>query len=967
MNDSDQLFSPASRPVSVDRRIFSDSVTDVRLPAVTNVSPIPVISGRRRRTAYSQRRNCCSVRYRYLKQVNLVCSDVHSLSPGDSSLSLFIVNACSLAKNNNFQLLQTEILALDVDVVAVSESWLKSKHLDALFSIPGYHLYRLDRVGCRGGGVCVYVKDCLLSSVVYTSSHIQCLCLKHEILWLKICKCGINYILGTLYHPPRPAYNVNSFLDRLSSDIDEIMSLHSDSILYLTGDLNRLPVVKLASDNGLTQVVTDCTRGSSVLDMFLTNRPDTVNVTVAKTAVKTDHRALLVNVAAISSSVHDGISFSSQTSKRRVSFYDIREQNIVSLFKAVSECDWSSVFKETDIDIAYQSFLDKVKCYIDQCIPCHFVTVSNSTPPYVTPLVKCLLRKRNKLMRKGLKMKADTLTAKIGKLIKDFRSNCLLNVDSSSSSKLWKIVNSARGHVKVRNPLLVDNKLVDPNELNQYFAGIATDNEYDCDSVNDIIESVSSHNQSQTQNTPCTPVALYDVQNMLRKCKKTAPGLDNVPYWFFRECWFLVAPVVTYLFNLSLRSGCPPVHWKKSVISPVPKTAKPSSFSDLRPISVTPILSRLFERCLVRNYILPFIPEDDLQDQFAYRFTGSTTSALINTFHHITHMLDDNDFVRCIFVDYSKAFDCVDHLLLFKKLLKLPLKSNVILWLMNFLQSRSQAVMCNGQLSDFLFINRSIVQGSGVGPVLFIIFAADLRTLSTLNIVSKYADDTTLISPQNADICITAEFSNLVTWSECNKLAINFSKTKELVFRKPCVRSLILPDCITGVERVDEFKLLGVLVTSSLSMDRYIDVILSIVTQRFYLLSQLKSQGLSINVLNILFHALIVSRIVYALPAFSGFLSEYNRSRINSIFKKGRKWRITDLSFNIEELIESSDQDLFRKVQNSFHCLSPLLPPSNPANDRFNLRPRGHDLSLPSFKKALFKNSFIIRALYKYK
>ena len=63
-----------------------------------------------------------------------------------------------------------------------------------------------------------------------------------------------------------------------------------------------------------------------------------------------------------------------------------------------------------------------------------------------------------------------------------------------------------------------------------------------------------------------------------------------------------------------------------------------------------------------------------LEDQFSYRFTGSTTAALVNTFHHITHMLEDTDFVRCIFVDYSKAFDCIDHLLLFEKLLKLHLK-----------------------------------------------------------------------------------------------------------------------------------------------------------------------------------------------------------------------------------------------------------------------------------------------------
>jgi len=100
------------------------------------------------------------------------------------------------------------------------------------------------------------------------------------------------------------------------------------------------------------------------------------------------------------------------------------------------------------------------------------------------------------------------------------------------------------------------------------------------------------------------------------------------------------------------------------------------------------------------------------------------------------------------------------------------------------------------------------------------------------------------------------------------------------------------------------------------------DFILSVVTQRFYLLSQLKKQRLSIYVLNISFHALIVSRIVYALTALSGFLSEYN----HSVFRKGRKWCITDLSFNIEELIEDTGYDLFKKVQNHIHCLSSLRP-----------------------------------------
>jgi len=80
------------------------------------------------------------------------------------------------------------------------------------------------------------------------------------------------------------------------------------------------------------------------------------------------------------------------------------------------------------------------------------------------------------------------------------------------------------------------------------------------------------------------------------------------------------------------------------------------------------------------------------------------------------------------------------------------------------------------------------------------------------------------------------------------------------------------------------------------------------------------------------------------------------------VFRKGRNWHITDLSFNIEELIEASDYDLFNKVRNRIHRLSSLLPPSNPANYMFNLRPRGHNLSLPSVEKVLF-----VRAIFKYK
>jgi len=122
----------------------------------------------------------------------------------------------------------------------------------------------------------------------------------------------------------------------------------------------------------------------------------------------------------------------------------------------------------------------------------------------------------------------------------------------------------------------------------------------------------------------------------------------------------------------------------------------------------------------------------------------------------------------------------------------------------------------------------------------------------------------------------------LVNWSKCNKLAINLTKTNELVFRKPSVISLGLPDCISDVRRVDECRLLGVLVTSFSLMDRCVDYILSVVTEPVCLLGQMMNQDLGWNVLNVLFHASVVSHIVYALPAVSGIFVWVQPFRINN-------------------------------------------------------------------------------------
>ena len=110
-----------------------------------------------------------------------------------------------------------------------------------------------------------------------------------------------------------------------------------------------------------------------------------------------------------------------------------------------------------------------------------------------------------------------------------------------------------------------------------------------------------------------------------------------------------------------------PEQWKRSVITPVPKVSRPMSISQFRPISVTPILSHLAEKLVVRNWLFPAIESTVIADQFAFKPTGSTTCTLTFFMHHVTRLLEDNSYVRCLLIDFSKAFDVVDHGILVSK------------------------------------------------------------------------------------------------------------------------------------------------------------------------------------------------------------------------------------------------------------------------------------------------------------
>ena len=184
--------------------------------------------------------------------------------------------------------------------------------------------------------------------------------------------------------------------------------------------------------------------------------------------------------------------------------------------------------------------------------------------------------------------------------------------------------------------------------------------------------------------------------------------------------------------------------------------------------------------------------------------------------------------------------------------------------------------------------------------------------------------------PANTDVSAENELSNIIAWSVVNKLALNLLKTKEIVFHRPHPSKYCLPPPLSGIERVSSVKLLGVHLTDSLSMDEHVRQTISVCNQRLYTLCQLKRRQrlrLPLNCLNLVFDSLIMYRLMYASPSWSGYLNVECVRTIQKLFTKSVKWGVTSKNYQAADIFDVRDEKLFSAMCNwSNHCLHHLLP-----------------------------------------
>jgi len=264
------------------------------------------------------------------------------------------------------------------------------------------------------------------------------------------------------------------------------------------------------------------------------------------------------------------------------------------------------------------------------------------------------------------------------------------------------------------------------------------------------------------------PFSANFITTVLARIRSTFRGPEIIPFWFYRMCAAELGPVVARLINFSLQ--------QRIVCSQLGKLHTLLQFQKFHILQGLAIwdqyLSSLFWLVQLKSLLTAYLMGSIFSDQYAYKSADSTTCALADLTYQIHTSLETNQYFSCVLIDVIKAFDMVNHPVLAHKLptvLAWQVPLFLIQGIMSFLMNWMQATRVGFSfMSSLLQISRSIVWRPGFGPTLFICFAHDLKPQDTLNYLPKYADDSTLLCPQNSNVSLEQEMQHVINWAANN-------------------------------------------------------------------------------------------------------------------------------------------------------------------------------------------------------
>ena len=260
------------------------------------------------------------------------------------------------------------------------------------------------------------------------------------------------------------------------------------------------------------------------------------------------------------------------------------------------------------------------------------------------------------------------------------------------------------------------------------------------------------------------------ITSILKEFKsKTSTGHDDLSMKLLKGIISSISKPLTLIINQSFATGIFPDRLKIAKVLPLFKKGENSLLDNYRPISILPALSKLFEKVVYKQLYAYFVSKKLFyKSQHGFKTLHSTETAALEFVDKILSCLDSGKLPISIYLDLSKAFDTLDHDILFHKLKYYGIRNTSLNWFKSYLDNRRQYVSFDNVCSSYRPLTTGVPQGSILGPLLFIIYTNDIHLASPKFCFILYADDTTLINP----IC---SFNSCITVANSDNLSTNIN------------------------------------------------------------------------------------------------------------------------------------------------------------------------------------------------
>jgi hypothetical protein len=493
-----------------------------------------------------------------------------------------------------------------------------------------------------------------------------------------------------------------------------------------------------------------------------------------------------------------------------------------------------------------------------------------------------------------------------------------LEANAGNPKKIWETLNEITGKTRKTgsieriniNGISSSNPIDICNHFNNFFTSIGQQISENVPPVTKQPEDYINYGrhipEMSLQNT--TP---EHVLKIIKKFKsKNSSDIQGVTTKMIKLIGREISTPLSHIFNLSLRTGIFPNKLKTSRVIPIFKSGSCLECDNYRPISLLSSISKVLEK-IVSEKLIAHLLDNDLLYTHQYGFLPhrSTEHNSFQILSYVSKALNDGNFCIGVFLDLKKAFDVCSHSILLKKLGKMGITGTALLWFKNYLSGRIQIVEVNGCKSDARELNISVLQGSILGPILFLCYINDFYTATTLFSV-LFADDTAGFGQgknlNELTTYVNQELKKIANWFRSNKMAVNRSKTKFIIFRtrgkriEPQDCRLLFnsneiglpedPALISEITRIyndgeeKSFKLLGVLLDEYLSFDAHVNSLCAKISKSLFCMNRIKNFVTPAS-MKMLYFAMVHTHLIYCINIYGCA----NKTTLNRLFLKQKE------------------------------------------------------------------------------